>query len=260
MATKYSPAEERKTSKRQIDNMKDVLQNPIAWNEIRDKESFKKQLHQEESRLKQITPPKLDPIERRTYAQRIEQLERVMRLGNAVKGIPAMPSQKEQWDTPAGAVGKHGTWETFWKSHSVDDDDNIIKPDNGYGAIFQWKDMRRAFFADREEEDPDIANTDVFRPNDPEVGESKFIDYQSMTMSPLANLSYEEVDELFPEREPTTGELKVRAAELEKRREEMAQELRCQAKNKDGSQCKRDRLPNKAHCEVKTHKNQFKEK
>jgi hypothetical protein len=260
MSTKYSTAEERKTSKRQIDNMKDVLSNPIAWNEIRDKESFKRQLKQEEGRLKQITPPKLDPVQKRTYAQRIEQLERVMRLGNSSKGIPSMPSQKEQWDTPAGAVGKHGTWENFWKTHSVDENENIVKVENGYGAIFQWKDARRAFFVDREEEDPDVANTDVFRPNDPEVGASKFIDYQSMTMSPLAKLSYEEVEEIFPDREPSTGELKIRAAEVEQHREKMAQELRCQAKNSNGTQCKRDRLPHKLHCEVKTHKNQFKEK
>jgi len=260
MSTKYSTAEERKTSKRQIDNMKDVLSNPIAWNEIRDKESFKRQLKQEEGRLKEITPPKLDPTQRNVYAKRIEQLEKVMRLGNAAKGIPAMPSQKEQWDTPAGAVGKHGTWENFWKKHSVDENDNIVKVPSGYGAIFQWKDARRAFFADREEEDPDVANTDIFRPNDPGIGESKFIDYQSMTMSPLSNLSYEEVDEIFPEREPSMGELKVRAAEVEKQREELAQDLRCQAKTKNGKQCSRDHLPGESHCGLKAHETQMKEK
>ena len=260
MATKYSTAEERKTSKRQIDNMKDVLQNPIAWNEIRDKESFKKQLHQEESRLKQITPPKLDPIERRTYAQRIEQLERVMRLGNAAKGIPPMPSQKEQWDTPAGAVGKHGTWENFWKKHSVDENENIVKVPSGYGAIFQWKDARRAFFADREEEDPDVANTDIFRPDDPSTGESKFIDYQSMSMSPLSQLSYEEVEEIFPDREPSMVELQVRAAEVDQKREELAQDLLCQAKTKSGKQCTRNHLPGESHCGLKAHETQMKEK
>ena len=260
MSTKYSTAEERKTSKRQIDNMKDVLSNPIAWNEIRDKENFKRQLKQEESRLKEITPPKLDSGQRNVYAKRIEQLERVMRQGNPAKGIPPMPSQKEQWDTPAGAVGKHGTWENFWKKHSVDENDNIVKVPNGYGAIFQWKDARRAFFADREEEDPDVANTDVFRPNDPGTGESKFIDYQSMSMSPLSQLSYEEVDEIFPDREPSLGELKVRAAEVEKQREELAQELQCQAQTKDGEQCKNRRIPDELSCGVKEHRDQFKEK
>ena len=249
MSTKYSTAEERKTSKRQIDNMKDVLQNPIAWNEIRDKENFKRQLKEEETRLKEITPPKLDGAKRQVYAKRIEQLEKVMRLGNAAKGIPSMPSQKEQWDTPAGAVGKHGTWENFWKKHSIDENENIVKVPSGYGAIFQWKDARRAFFSDREEEDPDVANTDIFRPNDPDVGDSKFIDYQSMSMSPLSNLSYEEV-----------VELQVRASEVDKKREELAQDLLCQAKTKNGKQCTRNHLPGESHCGLKAHETQMKEK
>ena len=105
-----------------------------------------------------------------------------------------------------------------------------------------------------------MANTDVFRPNDPGTGESKFIDYQSMSMSPLSQLSYEEVDEIFPDREPSLGELKVRAAEVAKQREELAQELQCQAQTKDGEQCKNRRIPDELSRGVKEHRDQFKEK
>ena len=203
MGTRYAALNERSQQKSQVSNMKDTLSNPVAWEKIQGKDAFKRQLKQEEERLAKIT--------------------KAMVNGDVSKGIPAMPSQKEMWDTPAGSIGKHTAWEKFWKEHSIDEKGNVHKTGDGYGAIFQWKDARRALMPDREEEDPDIANTDTFRPTDGD-GSSKFIDYASMTMAPLANLSYQEVDEMFPGREPSMQEMKVRAGELEKKRAELKEQ------------------------------------
>jgi hypothetical protein len=79
-------------------------------------------------------------------------------------------------------------------------------------------------------------------------------------MSPLSNLSYDEVDEIFPDREPSIVELQVRAAEVDKKREELAQDLLCQAKTKSGKQCTRNHLPDEIHCGLKAHETQMKEK
>ena len=55
-------------------------------------------------------------------------------------------------------------------------------------------------------------------------------------------------------------ELQVRAAEVEKKREDLAQDLLCQAKTKSGKQCTRNHLPDEVHCGLKAHETQMKEK
>ena len=264
MGTRYAALNERSQQKSQVSNMKDTLSNPVAWEKIQGKDAFKRQLKQEEERLAKITPPSLQEGQRDRCAKRLTVLEKAMVNGDVSKGIPAMPSQKEMWDTPAGSIGKHTAWEKFWKEHSIDEKGNVHKTVDGYGAIFQWKDARRALMPDREEEDPDIANTDTFRPTDGD-GSSKFIDYASMTMAPLANLSYQEVDEMFPGREPSMQEMKVRAGELEKKRAELKEQYEsvesdesietqstCQAVTSSGKQCKREAKVGTS-CGIKSH-------
>lgn len=275
MPTKFAPLQERKQQETTIKHMKDVVANPVAWDKIQGKDNFLRQIQKEEKRLQTISPPKIDESRKDHVIGRIKQLQEVMIQGSEKYGIPPMPSEKEMWENPAGSTGKEISWQKSWKNYGVDEKGEVYRAEDGYGAVFQWKDAMRAAFPEREEDDPDLASIESFRPRD-HKGESKLIDYRRWSMSPLAGLSHSKVDELFPDREPSDQELKVRAGELELERqrlqkyvEELENQLKaeqtaqsesqCQAVTAKGEQCERNTKQGLKHCGARSHAAQFPE-
>lgn len=118
-----------------------------------------------------------------------------------------MPTRRAMWETPAGAIGQQTRWSERWKNYTLGKDNKtLVKSDQGYGAMFEWKDNQRRLFKNREADDPDIANIELFRPDHQEGS----LDYKSRSFSLGSNITDSEFDELFPDREPTEVEKKLK--------------------------------------------------
>jgi len=262
-----------------IKDMRSVMENPVAWEKIQAKDRFRKQLSKEEERLKNITPPDLTPTEQSEWRQRIKKMAHAYINGNPAKGIPPMNSEKEQWDMPAGAVGSHTTHERFWKSNTINENGDVVPAKDGYGLTFELKDKLRAVNKEREQDDPDVANLEQFRPRDPLGGGSKFIDFPSMTTAPGKNHTHESWAEATGH-EPTPNEAAIIEAEKDLEHKKMVDNLlakaasdpefmdllkdvtgvketefiQCKAITKSGEQCKREAVVGTEHCNLPTHK------
>src|SRR5690606_11469557 len=120
--------------------------------------------------------------ERARLEARANELAEMIKYGDPKQGFDGMNSIREQEETPVGAVGAELRWNNFIQQWTIDPVTKQIRrvSKDEQGAIFEWKDIQRRLFKDREEEYPDIANVELLRPSD-KPGESRFINYRKMS-------------------------------------------------------------------------------
>jgi len=218
MGTKYANRSSIKAVKDSIAGFEKQLADPVTSRAIRQKERHMATYKAEKAMLERITPPDVVPEEKPKLVKRLQQLEESMIAGNIRNGIEPMLSDLEMWGSPAGAVGREIRFQQFWKNHNVLPNGDVYRDPNGYGAIFEWKDGRRRLLKEREDEDRDVSNIELFRPTHPV--DNSLANYRRRSYAPFTNLSYDDVDRIFPEREPSDVEKKVRQSELSKKLEQ----------------------------------------
>lgn len=199
MATKYMNYGERQTIEDSIRGVERQLENPITARAIRSKQRMLDTYRREKKRLERGTPPPIaSDAERSALAARANLLKNAMVNGNSE--IEPMPTYQEMWERPAGAIGHNTRWETTWKQSTIAPDGKVVK--SPYGAIFEWKDLNRRLYAEREADDPDVANIEILRPQR----------RSGTTFTPGANLTHEQWDQATGHK-PSEQEIQLRAAE-----------------------------------------------
>ena len=211
MPTQLTGINSRQTLQDQITSVDKMLSNPVTAQAVKRKDKILEQYKRDKQRLEKITPrePEND-VERKALVDRAQALEQAMVNGIPERGIDSMPTRIEMWENPAGSVGKHTRWEKFWKQNTLAADNRtIVRAEKGYGGVFQWKDYRRRIFKEREQDDPDVSNIEMFRPD--VVNKHTLRDYQKRTYAPGQFMSYEAYDQATGH-VPTGPELKMRSA------------------------------------------------
>jgi hypothetical protein len=224
MPTQYGTAKEIEGYKQTINQIEGIQENPYLAAQISDPREFKKRKQDVETQLaKREAPAPKDDKERVALRGRQEMLEAFIRLECTEISKPAMPTQHEMWETPAGAVGKHSLWENKLKNYSLDQNGNPVQSKDGHGAIFEWKDNQRRLRGEEEQWDPDIANVEKLRPQN--ADKSSFADYKKILTAGSPQFK-EKYDEAFPDHEPTPVEAKIESAKI-----------KCSGKKSDGEPC-----------------------
>ena len=208
MGQKFATIEVRQKLAKRVQDCKEAKADPYAYKQIQDKQHFNSELEKLETTLESVTPPDTSGTEKDALKSRLSMLREAMVNGSEVV-VPPMPSYRQSWDNSSGTPGKILAWNTFWKHHTLDGKGNIVKSDRGKGAIWEAKDKLRTFNKEREDEDPDAASLEQWRPRDTA---DSFIDLPRKTFS-MPKAGY---DEAFPDHEPTDVEKKLSEAENEK--------------------------------------------
>lgn len=204
--------------------------------------------------LANTTPPVVEGAERDKLIKRQLRLEEAMILGSEKLGIPPMPTENEMKKRPHGAVAKHIRWEKRWKNNTLNEAGEVVPAENGYGAIFQWKDTKRAVGgAEQEAEDIDLASIESFRPRESTASGSRFIDYPRMSMGGYDNLpptvhGMTVAPDAYPGYKLVSGKVEVAEPTVWDT---------CQASTKSGTKCARKNVsPEKPWCS-EPHRKQF---
>ena len=179
MGQKYATVEVRQKLAARVKDAKAAKADPYVYKQIQDKEHFDKELDKVETTLNSITPPDATGTEKDSLRSRLSMLREAMVNGSDGL-VPPMPSYRQSWDNSSGTPGKILSWNSFWKRHTLDAKGNIVKAERGKGAIWEAKDKLRIYNKDREEEDPDAASLEQWRPRDTP---DSFIDLPRKTFS-----------------------------------------------------------------------------
>lgn len=279
MPAQYLPLSTRNEIADQVNKMEEAKNHPDAWKRIGDKQKFAQRIEGEKARLASLTPPDTTGEEKDKLKARLGQLQAAMVSGSS--SVAAMPSEMDMEKCPAGAVGRHTEWESFWKTHTLDAGGNPIRvnprnPSDPKAAIWEIKDLRRTLFKEREEHDPDVGSIEMFRPkNERGLGAPSLIDHEKLSYQAMPQrLSYEQYMALFPDyqppahaaflyqggAQPTSGSSKdaVPFSAVQPAAEQPGKYLTCQATTKKGSKCNRPSVSkNKPWCVAAGHKDQF---
>jgi hypothetical protein len=260
MPSKYAPLAVRQQLENRLATMNECEKTKDAYDRIQDKHAFAEDKARTKKTLNEITPPDLSAEQRPKVASRLDMLRDALVNGNST--VPPMPTRSHMHDSPAGAVGQHLKWESYWKTHNLDASGKVVKVDPSKGergAVWEMKDGLRTFNKDSEANDPDVANLETIRP-DPRNPAVPLADvkHRSYGLSLEAKSKY---DEVFPDHEPTHVEAKLEP-KPEPRRKRAARVIApgtplCQAKRPDGTQCTQPALDGKSYCFSRHHAAQF---
>lgn len=272
MPGKYATPDVRKNMTNRLKAMEECERNPTAWGKIQDKGAFQQEKARIEKVVAETTPPEVSPEVREKLVRRLGQLEDAL-----VKGregvVPPMTSRYEEEKCPAGVIGRGIIHDKFWKTHTLDEDGNVKAVDNkkgGRGAKFEWKDLRRIVYKSYEDDDPDIANLEILRPD----GRQAPLADQSLPVTyGFTTRAKQNYDQAFPDHDPTPVEAKIAAAteqsaeDLRRARNRVTESSRrgrragpqCQAIRKNGERCDGVCLPGKDHCWIRGHMKQVEE-
>lgn len=262
MGSKYEAPAARRVLGDSVKRIDRILADPVASKSLRRKDQVLRGYKSDKARLQSITPPDADGATKAKLLQRNAQLEQAMIMGNPKLGIDPMCTKRAMEEMPAGAVGQHGRWEQRWKKFTLAEDGQTVVPaENGRGAIYEWKDNQRTARKDQEEDDPDVGNIEMFRPD----GAESIENYRSRSFSPGLQLTQEQYDAAFPGHQPTDVERKIRdyeerLAQMEALllKQETQPELpakdtadRCEAINSgSGKPCKRKARKGSTYCGI----------
>jgi hypothetical protein len=264
MATKYQPAAARRVLKKEVKELASQLDNPLLkWENPALWQQSNKELEAKKKYLDRITAPEpKDGDERAHIEARQRQLEFALQKGSSSHNIPRMNNRREMSDNPDESTDRELRWQSTWKNWNINDQGNLVKAADGYGAIFEWKDNQYRL---------NSGEADIFARNAgnlarlrddtriPLMGNHAPVSFAS----PLANASPETLASLDPEglvRAVEEGEASAPSVEKIYKTEEKPKDLytRCQAKKKDGRQCSgrpvRSETP---WCQVQGHKEQL---
>ena len=154
MPAKYASIKVRDNFSNRIADMDACKKMPVAWEKIQNKEKFEDDYTKTKTQLEAVTPPDTSGTERDNLKRRLTQLQEALVNGNSV--VPPMPSHEQMWKSPAGSVGQHISWESYWKNHTLDANGKAIAIDKKVGqrgAVWEMKDALRTFNKEREGED-----------------------------------------------------------------------------------------------------------
>lgn len=209
MGRKYASASVRQYREDNIRGIEKQLNDPIAAKRLANRQRMITAYKKEKAELQALTPPPIqNEAERKAKMARCDQLENAMVRGDIRNGIEPMLSHREMWDTPAGSVGRLNRWRNRW-NHSTVDSNNVVQPaKDGYGAVFEWKDLRNQLLLDRESEDGEITSIEMIRPQDPVLGNDRAVDYRKVSYA-MPAVSQEKYDEACPGHEKTFVEQKL---------------------------------------------------
>ena len=249
MPARYATLNVRDGMSRSIAEMDAAEVNPIAWEKIQEKDKFKQRKKELKANLERITPPDIESANRKPLLTRFQQLKDALVKGNS--NVSPMPSREQMWENHAGDTGQNTSWETYWKTHTLDDNGNPVKIDakaGGRGGVFELKDLMRSLGKEAEAEDPDVANLERIRPDKGRISLAERHSPMSFGLSLEAKAKF---DDAFPDHEPTPVEKKIATAKR------VYDGPTCEAKKKDGSLCGARVVKGKKHCFSPSHRKQF---
>jgi hypothetical protein len=158
MGTTFQPKSIRRGIGQKIEALESELDpniNPLAKKEVSGWAQQNERLKKEKARLKAITPDPINGDERKKLELRNQQLKEAMIKGSEAHNIPAMPSVGQMQDNPDYSTDQHRRWESTWKQWNIDSKTGCLaKAENGYGAVFEWKDGQYRLHADEEDRIP----------------------------------------------------------------------------------------------------------
>ena len=251
MPTQYATLDTRKQTERQLADMEACQSNPVAWEKIQDKQKFQKQHQEMKTQLDRITPPDTTGDEKIALKRRTSMLVEALQKGN--EAVPPMPTDRQMWDSRAGAVGQHMAWEGFWKRNTLDDKGNIVRinPQAGQrGAVWELKDRMRTLGKEREADDPDVANLETIRPNEKAIPLADST-VKSYGLSWTAKQKY---DEIFPDHKPTPVEAKIEEVQEAAKKTSYSN---CEAIGPGGKRCGKKALEGRKWCAKESHELQI---
>ncbi len=262
MPSKYAPLAVRQQLENRLATMNECEKTKESWDRIQDKHAFSEDKARTTKTLGEITPPDLATDQKPKVASRLDALRDA--LVNGSNEVPPMPSRSHMHNSPAGAVGQHLRWESYWKTHNLDATGKVVKVDSRKGergAVWEMKDGLRTLNKEAEADDPDVANLETIRP-DPRAAAVPLADIKHRSYG-LSLEAKEKFDEVFPDHEPTPVERKLMPPRGpgRPRKEGKARRTKtidpnapkCQAHRMDGSVCSQPALPGKQHCFSKYH-------
>jgi hypothetical protein len=209
MGTKYQSKSIRRGMEEKIDALNaelDPTLNPLAKKEVSGWQQQHDRLKKEQARLKSITPPEIKGgDERQKLELRNEQIKEVMVKGSGSHNIPAMPSVGQMQDNPDYSTDQHRRWENTWKTWSIDADTGcLVKAEDGYGAIFEWKDAQYRLHSEEDELASNFGSIETFRPGHrvPLAG-----NHVPVTFALTGGQTQDGYDKMFPDHEPLVAEI-----------------------------------------------------
>jgi hypothetical protein len=191
--------------------MEEIKSNNYVYSQIPKKEEFEKNYAKRKAVLDSVTPPTATDLEKKTISARAEALASAMVHGDP-QYVPPMPEEDQMQRPRAGSVDQHMRWESFWKKHTLAEDNKTIErvdpKKGGRGAVWEWKDLRRIVYKDVEEEMPNAANVEMIRPAGGQTPLHETHLPVSYGFSPIVKKHY---DEVFPDHVKTDVEKKLEA-------------------------------------------------
>lgn len=248
-----------------------VADGEYARQQIKDTDRLTGQVKRDAQRLRDMTPPSRDEVERTAQERgvqniwskakkRRQQLIQVMQQGGGGH-FPRMRTIQEMQSAPHGAAPKHLQWEKQIASTNVDANGKVFRVDKTKGQqsmLDEFRDITQTIYKDREEWDSTMASVESFRPD--KARNDDMVNYAARSYAIGSNISKEEWNEMFG----TEGLNPVAAqiAELEEDvpMPDMAEQFerlyaptpvddkRCQAKTNSGERCRRQSKPEHYLC------------
>jgi len=261
MGTKYQGLATRTDLQKQINTLEkqlDPAQNPAgASTLIKGKDYLRRRIEQQKQRLAAITPPEIKPEEQPALTQRKRLLEEAISKGCEGTEIVPMSSVQQMKSNPDYSTEQHIQHESFWHNHTIDKAGNVVPAKNGYGALFELKDIRYREYRDNEALAHVAGSLEYLRSGAPQP--LAFM-HRAVSFS-VAPSSQEKYDAACPDHIPTDVEVKAGIYTEEQRRERLAAvqaaKPRCRAVKTNGQACQNEALPGRDYCLVKKHRLQF---
>lgn len=244
MGTHFGKGSELNAINEELKQLNNIASDPYVFGGVHDKREFFKRKKMAEDAKASLTPPPINgDSERRRLEARRDLLGSF--IASEVPEIkkPAKLTRQEQWDKPAGAVGRHQAYERAIQRFNVDDTGKpVLNPQ--YAAAHEYKDVCRRLAEEEGEWNQDVANLGVLERDHRD--KSSFSDYARMNFAPGAGVSQERWDATFrdvPAATPVTVDKRTKAG-----REPLAPEKRCTAVKSNGDPCPARRQAGSDQC------------
>ncbi len=189
MPPKYGTRKRVEDVTKQLRNVEKTQADPYLYGSIANKNEFQQQKAKILAEKEAITPPPdKDDAERKSLDERRDKIREF--IVNACPEIkkPAMPSEKDQWERKAGAVGYHRAHSYGIHHYNLDKSGRPVR--STYSASDEYKDICRRLDGDQEEFDPDVASLEKLRPATSH--HSSASDYVKMVYAPGARIDEEQ--------------------------------------------------------------------
>jgi len=209
MPQKYQPFSVRRRMQDRIkekENELDPTINPLAKSAGRHNwEEQQKRLGHDKKKLDAITPPPVEPKERKMLQARVRQLEEAITHGSKSLNIPPIPSVHQMQDNTDGSTDQHLRHENTWKRNNLDNKGKLVVAKDNYGASLELKDLylRLAASDGDEEFRPGAGSLEQLRSGH----QVPLHENHAPVQFPMPNTSQSKYDEIWPDHEPLKSEI-----------------------------------------------------